>query len=83
MGGPIIEPSIPARPTVLLAEDGLDEGPLPLTRVLFPRAGTLVDDGEISAFLFGLCVASVPESEITDGGRGGKGVAAKNEDSRR
>lgn len=84
-GGPIIEPSFPARTTVLLAEDGIDEDPLPLTRVLFPKARTLADDADISreAFLLGISRVSVPESEITDGGRDGKGVAVKNEDSRR
>jgi hypothetical protein len=82
-GGPIIEPSIPARTTVLLAED--DEVPLPLTRVLFPRARTLADDADISreTFFFGICVVSVPESDITDGGRSCTGVALKIEDSRR
>ena len=85
VGGPIIEPSIPARTTVLLAEDDIDEVPLPLTRVLFPRARTLADDADISreTFFFGICTVSVPESDITDGGRGCKGVAVKNEDSRR
>ena len=83
MGGPLMEVSIPAGTAVLLAEDDIDG--VPLTRVLFPRARTLADEVDISreTFFFGICVASVPESEITDGGRGGKGVAAKNEDSRR
>jgi hypothetical protein len=82
-GGPIIEPSIPARTAVLLAEDGdTNDVPLPLTRVLFPRARTLADDADISGetFFFGI---SVPESEITDGGRGCTGVAVKIEESRR
>jgi hypothetical protein len=85
IGGPIIEPSIPARTTVLLAEDVIDEVPLPLTRVLFPRARTLADDADISreAFFFGISMASVPEPDIADGGRDCKGVAVKNEDSRR
>lgn len=80
----MIELSIPAR-MVLLAEDGIDEDPLRLTRVLFPRAETLADDADISreAFLLGISMVSVPESEITDGGRDCKGVAVKNEDSRR
>ena len=84
VGGPIIELSIP-RTTVLLAEDGIDGVPLLLTRVLFPRAGTLADDADISreTFFFGIWMVSVPESEITDGGRDCKGVAVKNEDSRR
>lgn len=84
-GGPIIEPSISARTIVLCAEDVIDEVPLPLTRVLFPRARTLADDADISGetFLFGICIVSVPESEITDGGRGCIGVAVKIEDSRR
>ena len=85
VGGPIIELSFPARKMVLLAEDDIDGVPLPLARVLFPRARTLADDADISreTFFFGISMVSVPESEITDGGRGCKGVAVKNEDSRR
>jgi hypothetical protein len=81
----MIEPSTPARTTVLLAEDDTDEVPLPLTRVLFPRARILADDADISreTFFFGICMVSVPESEITDGGRSCTGVALKIEDSRR
>ena len=84
-GGPILEPSIPARITVLLAEDDTDEVPLPLTRVLFPRARTLADDADISGetLFLEICMVSVPESEITDGGRGCTGVAVKIEESRR
>ena len=75
-----MEPSIPARITDLL----VDELPLPLTRVLFPRARTLPDGGAISEEFFCslLCVASVLESESTDGGRDA-GVAVKIEESRR
>ena len=85
VGGPIIEPSIPERATVLLTEDDTDEVPPPLTRILFPRARTLADDAGISreAFFFGIYMVSVPESEITDGGRGCIGVAVKIEESRR
>ena len=85
-GGPMIEPSTPVRTTDLLAEPDTDELPLPLTRVLFPRARSLAGGGAISEEIFrsffGICMASVPESESTDGGRD-IGVALKIEESRR
>ena len=82
-GGPI-EPSIPARTTDLLAEDDTDEVPLPLIRVLFPRAKGLIAGGEeLFRSFFAICMVSVPESDITEGGRDNEGVALKIEESRR
>ena len=85
-GGPI-ELSIPARATDLLAEDDTDEIPLPLARTLFARARGLTVGGAISEkefhSFFGICMASVLESDITDGGRESTGVAVKIEELRR
>ncbi|KAF8951280.1 hypothetical protein BDZ97DRAFT_1002332 [Flammula alnicola] len=93
-GGPI-EPSTLARPeAALVAEDAADEvPPLALMRVLFPRAETLVADADsgvsvefFRSFLWLRLdrpwVASVPESDRTDGGLE-SGVALNTEESLR
>lgn len=83
-GGPM-EPSTPAARTVLVTDEA-DEAPLALMRVLLPSAATLVEvNVGVSAELFFLIVkppASVPDSEITEGGRE-IGVALNIDESRR
>ena len=76
------------------ADDVVDDKPVALTRLLFPRAEILIaepeaeadTDCDVSDELFFLIVEggaeSVPDSDMADGGRG-RGVALNIEESRR